>query len=101
MDNHAPKGHHVHFYNIEKKYDFESVDKLLRHLKTLRVIKCLKPESVYELAKAMDVNVSNLNKLIQFLEKFEIIKIKKVQKKGRVLKRPIFEYQDIRITMAT
>ena len=30
MDNHAPKGHHVHFNNIEKKYDFENVDKLFQ-----------------------------------------------------------------------
>ena len=30
MDNHAPKGHHVHFHNIKKKYDFESVDKLFQ-----------------------------------------------------------------------
>ena len=48
----------------------------------------------------MNVNVCNLNKSIQLLEKFEIIKIPKVQKRGRVLKCPIFEYQDIRMTMA-
>ena len=30
MDNHAPKGHHIHFQNIEKKYNFQSVDALFR-----------------------------------------------------------------------
>ena len=91
----AKKNQHLITFTDPKEFD-----KLLRHLKIIRVIKCLEPESVYELAKAMNVNVSNLNKSIQFLEKFEIIKIKKVQKRGRVLKCPIFEYQDIRITMA-
>ena len=86
-----------HMITFTNPKDF---DKFLKHLKILRIIKFLKPESVYELAKAMDVDVSNLNKSIQFLEKFEIIKIKKVQKKGRVLNKPIFEYQDIRIKMA-
>ncbi len=85
-----------HLITFTNPKDF---DKFLKHLKILRIIKFLKPESVYELAKAMQIDVSNLNKSIQFLERFEIIKIKKVRKKGRILKRPIFEYQDIRIKM--
>ena len=28
MDNHSPKGHHVHFGDIQKDYNFENVDKL-------------------------------------------------------------------------
>ena len=78
-----------HLITFTNPKDF---DKFLRHLKILRIIKFLKPDSVYELAKVMQVDVSNLNKSIQFLEKFEIIKIKKVRKNGRILKRPIFEY---------
>ena len=86
-----------HLITFTNPKDF---DKFLKHLKILRIIKSLKPESVYELAKVMGVDVSNLSKAIQFLEKFEIVKIKKIQKKGRTLKQPIFEYQDIRIKMA-
>ena len=29
MDNHSPKGHHVHFGNIEQKYEFQNIDKLI------------------------------------------------------------------------
>ena len=86
-----------HMITFTNPKDF---DKFLKHIKILRIIKCLKPESVYELAKTMEVDVSNLNKSIQFLERFEIIKIKKIQKGGRILKQPIFEYQDIQIKMA-
>lgn len=75
-------------------------DKFLKHIKLIRVIKYLKPESVYELAKVMKVDVSNLNKSIQFLEDFEVIKIKVTKKNGRTLKKPIFEFDDIRIKMA-
>ncbi len=28
MDNHSPKGHHVHFGDMEKNYNFENVEKL-------------------------------------------------------------------------
>ena len=86
-----------HLITFTNPKDF---DKFLKYLRIVRFIKFLRPDSVYELAKLMDVDVSNLNKTVQFLEKFEIIKIKKIQKKGRVLKKPIFEYQDIRIKMA-
>ncbi len=75
-------------------------DKFLKHIKLIRVIKCLKPESVYELAKVMKVDVSNLNKSIQFLEDFEVITVKTTKKNGRTLKKPIFEFDDIRIKMA-
>ena len=86
-----------HLITFTNPKDF---DRFLKQLKILRVIKCLKPKSIYELAKIMNVDVSNLNKSIQFLEKFEIIKIKEEQRKGRTLKRPTFEYQDIKIEMA-
>jgi predicted transcriptional regulator len=75
-------------------------DKFLKHIKLIRVIKYLKPESVYELAKVMKVDVSNLNKSIQFLEDFEVITVKTTKKNGRTLKKPIFDFDDIRIKMA-
>lgn len=75
-------------------------DKFLKHIKLIRVIKYLKPESVYELAKVMKADVSNLNKSIQFLKEFEVIKVKTTKKNGRTLKQPIFEFDDIRIKMA-
>jgi len=35
MDNHYPKGHHVHMDNIEYKYDFISYEKLITDFKIL------------------------------------------------------------------
>ena len=35
MDNHAPKGHHFHIDNMEFKYRFEGIDKLIEDFKLL------------------------------------------------------------------
>ena len=35
MDNHFPKGPHIHFGKVEKKYNFENIDRLFNDFKTL------------------------------------------------------------------
>jgi predicted transcriptional regulator len=54
-----------------------------------------KPKSVYELAKLVDMDVSNLNKLILFFETTGAIKIKTSTVAGRTVKTPIVEYSQI------
>ncbi len=95
----AMKGKKQDPQNLITFTDARQFDKFLKHIKLIRLIKSLKPDSVYELSKLMKVDVSNLNKSIQFLEKFEVIKIKVTTKNGRTLKKPVFEFDDIRIKM--
>lgn len=33
MDNHSPKGHHIHLDDLEKDYDFSTVEKLFSDFK--------------------------------------------------------------------
>jgi predicted transcriptional regulator len=54
-----------------------------------------KPKSVYELAKILNMDVSNLNKLIDFFEQVGVIKIKKSMVGGRPQKTPLVEYDQI------
>ena len=54
-----------------------------------------KPKSVYELAKLVDMDVSNLNKLIVFFVAVGAITIKTSIISGRTVKTPIVEYGHI------
>ncbi|MBK7962311.1 MAG: hypothetical protein IPK04_14700 [Bdellovibrionales bacterium] len=54
-----------------------------------------KPKSVYELARLIDMDISNLNKLILFFETTGAIKIKTSMVSGRSVKTPIVEYGQI------
>ena len=50
---------------------------------------------MYELAKHLDMDVSNLNKLIVFFEDVGAIKIKTSTASGRTVKTPVVEYEHI------
>jgi len=54
-----------------------------------------KPKSVYELAKLVNMDVSNLNKLIVFFETIGAISIKTSIVSGRTVKTPVVEYGHI------
>jgi predicted transcriptional regulator len=62
---------------------------------TLADFKNHKPKSVYELAKILSMDVSNLNKLIDFFEVVGAVKIKKTMVDGRAMKTPVVEYDQI------
>lgn len=85
------KGDHFEL-SFDNKKDF---DRFVKNLGILSAILIHKPKSVYELAKILDMDVSNLNKLILFFETAGAIKIKTSTVKGRTVKTPVVEYQQI------
>lgn len=78
--------------SFDNKKDF---DRFVKNLGILSAILIHKPKSVYELAKLVDLDVSNLNKLILFFEATGAIKIKTSIVGGRTVKTPIVEYGQI------
>jgi predicted transcriptional regulator len=78
--------------SFDNKKDF---DRFAKNLGVLSAILTHKPKSIYELSKLIDMDVSNLNKLIAFFESVGAIKIKTSQESGRAVKTPIVEYGQI------
>lgn len=85
------KGDHFEL-SFDNKRDF---DRFVKNLGILSAILTHKPKSVYELAKLIDMDVSNLNKLIVFFEAVGAITIKTSSVSGRTVKTPIVEYGHI------
>jgi predicted transcriptional regulator len=85
------KGEHFEL-SFDNKKDF---DRFVKNLGILSAILNHKPKSVYELAKLVDMDVSNLNKLIDFFETVGAIRIKLSTVAGRAVKTPIVEYEQI------
>ncbi|NJM09643.1 MAG: hypothetical protein HC883_01705 [Bdellovibrionaceae bacterium] len=85
------KGDHFEL-SFDDKKDF---DRFVKNLGILSAILVHKPKSVYELAKVVDMDVSNLNKLILFFETVGAIKIKTSTVGGRTVKTPVVEYEQI------
>lgn len=85
------KGEHFEL-SFDNKKDF---DRFVKNLGVLSAILIHKPKSVYELAKLIDMDISNLNKLILFFETTGAIKIKTSMVSGRSVKTPIVEYGQI------
>lgn len=91
----ARKGHlkEDHFeLSFDNKKDF---DRFVKNLGVLSAILTHKPKSIYELAKLIDMDISNLNKLVMFFESVGAIKIKTSIVSGRTVKTPIVEYGHI------
>jgi len=83
--------------SFDNKADF---NRFVRNIPVLSAIIVFKPRSVYELAKLIDSDVSNLNKVIQFFEEIGVITIKKMKNAGRVLKQPHVEYDEVTFRLA-
>jgi predicted transcriptional regulator len=78
--------------SFDNKKDF---DRFVKNLGVLSAILKFKPKSVYELAKVLEMDISNLNKLIVFFEAVGAIKLKKSSESGRLVKTPVVEYDHI------
>jgi predicted transcriptional regulator len=78
--------------SFDNKKDF---DRFVKNLGILSAILNHKPKSVYKLAKLIDMDVSNLNKLIDFFEAVGAIKIKSSIVAGKAVKTPVVEYEQI------
>jgi predicted transcriptional regulator len=83
--------------SFDNKSDF---NRFVRNIPVLSAIIVYKPRSVYELAKLTKLDVSNLNKTIQFFEEIGVIKVKTSEVDGRVVKRPHVEYDEVTFRLA-
>jgi predicted transcriptional regulator len=73
----------------------KAFDRFVSNLVVISQIAALKPKSVYELAKATGTDISNLNKVVIFLEEVGVIRVKKSIANGRTIKTPIVDYDRI------
>jgi predicted transcriptional regulator len=83
--------------SFDNKSDF---NRFVRNIPVLSAIIAFKPRSIYELAKLTKLDVSNLNKTIQFFEDIGVVKIKTSEVDGRVVKRPQVEYDEVTFRLA-
>ncbi|MCY4524491.1 MAG: hypothetical protein OXB84_07120 [Halobacteriovoraceae bacterium] len=81
---------------FDNRKDFEQ---FLKNISILMYIINFKPKSVYELAKIMQVDQSNLNKTILFLESVGAVEIKTKKINGRNVKSPIVNYSKIEFNL--
>ncbi len=94
----AKKGNLKDHFEIsfDNRTDF---NKFIRNLDILTFIIHHNPKSVYELAKLMEKDVSNLNKMIRYYEDLGVIRIQK-EKGGRGTSKPIVEFNKIEFDLA-
>lgn len=83
--------------SFDNKRDF---NRFVRNIPILSAIIIFKPRSVYELAKITEIDVSNLNKVIQFFEDVGVVKIKTATVSGRKVKKPEVEYEEVTFKLA-
>lgn len=83
--------------SFDNKKDF---DRFVKNIYILSYILAFKPKSVYELAKIADMDVSNLNKVILFLEEVGAITLKTAKVSGRTVKTPVVEYERVEFDLA-
>src|SRR3989339_973759 len=77
----------------------ERFEKFARNIFILSAIIAYKPNSVYELAQLMGMDLSNLNKIIIFLEEAGAISVKRKVVDGREVKTPTVDYSEILIDL--
>lgn len=81
---------------FDNKKDF---DKFIKNIDILMLIRSLKPDSIYELAKMLKKDQSNITKIIAFFEQYGIVEIKEALKNNRLVKRPVVSYQKIEFSL--
>ena len=70
-------------------------NRFVKNIPVLSAIIAFKPRSVYELAKLIDTDVSNLNKVIRFFQDIDVICIQTSTVEGRTVKQPHVEYDEV------
>jgi predicted transcriptional regulator len=83
--------------SFDNRKDFE---RFVKNIPILSAIIEHRPKSIYELAKATDTDVSNLNKVVLFLEEMGALRLKEAKVNGRSVKTPIVEYEKIEFKLA-
>ena len=80
--------------------DPKDFNKFVKNMTILLWIKQLKPKSVYDLARLLEKDPSNIAKLISFFEQYGVIKLKETKKGKVTVKVPIVEYEKIEFDLA-
>lgn len=91
------KGEADYEVSFDNKADF---NRFVKNIPVLSAIIVFKPRSVYELGKLTGMDISNLNKVIQFFEEIGVITIKTSKVSGRTLKQPHVEYGEVTFKLA-
>ena len=76
-------------------------NKFVKNMTILLWIRQLKPKSVYDLARLLEKDPSNVAKLVQFFEEYGVIKLKSSKKGKATVKIPIVEYEKIEFDIAS
>ena len=83
--------------SFDNRKDF---DRFVTNIHILQLIKTLRPSSVYELAKRINMDVSNLNKIITFFENLGVIEVSQSKNNGRQVRSPKVNYDKIEFNLA-
>lgn len=81
---------------FENQKDF---NKFIKNISILMAILNSKPHSVYQLAKVADRDLSNIKKVVAFFEEIGAVKIKEEKVSGRIVKRPIVDYDRVEFNL--
>jgi predicted transcriptional regulator len=87
----SPKSTHYEI-SFESKKDF---NKFVRNMHVLMAIQNYKPHSIYQLAKLIDKDLSNVKKVVAFFESIGALVIKEEKVSGRTVKKPVVDYQKV------
>ena len=93
----APKTTHfeISFENIK------DLNKFIKNLPVLMAILNQSPKTIYELAKILDRDVSNIRKIISFFQEIGAVNIEKSKVSGMIVKRPVVFYDKIEFQLKT
>lgn len=91
------KGEPQYEVSFDNKADF---NRFVKNIPILSTILVFKPRSIYELAKIVEMDVSNLNKVVQFFEDIGVVQVKEETVSGRTVKRPRVEYDEVTFKLA-
>lgn len=78
----------------------QEFSKFVRNIEILIFIIETKPNSIYQLAKNMGKDQSNINKIINFFERYGIVQLKEEMVNNRMVKKPIFDYRKIEFDLS-
>lgn len=82
--------------SFESKKDF---NKFVKNMYILMAILNDKPRSIYQLAKVIDRDLSNIKKVVTFFEEIGAIQIKEEKVSGRKVKRPVVDYDKVEFNL--
>ena len=81
--------------------EMKDFKKFISNIDILKSIQTIKPNSIYELAIALNKDVGNLNRLISYFENYGVIEVEIMKVNGRTVKKPSVHYKKIEFDLAS